>query len=133
MRDLAKNVWKGWKIGTDYSTSNLNAQVEKIAEGINDSFLNSIGTPTLASYSLPSPDTFDYDAGREVAYAVERRINANINPERQQVVVKMADTGAVGTTLNQTNNFYSPEALSPAETARLNRNNVRATIRALGG
>lgn len=44
-----------------------------------------------------------------------------------------ASKSYLGPTLNQTNNFYSPKALSPAETARLNRNNVRATIRALGG
>lgn len=104
------------------------------------SMLSSLPTLEKASYGISdySPmalaaNQSAYETGKQVAYAVERRINANINPERQQVVVKMADTGAAGTTLNQTNNFYSPEALSPAETARLNRNNVRSTIRALGG
>lgn len=71
-----------------------------------------------------------YDAGREIALAIERRIAANINPARQEIAVALPK-GSAGTTLNQTNNFYSPEALSPAETARLNRQNVRRTIQAL--
>lgn len=71
-----------------------------------------------------------YDAGVKMANSIERGIRANIMPERQEISVVMP-SGSTGTTLNQTNNFYSPEALSPAETARLNRVNVRRTIQAL--
>lgn len=71
-----------------------------------------------------------YEAGMKMANSIERGIRANIMPERQEISVVMP-SGSTGTTLNQTNNFYSPEALSPAETARLNRVNVRRTIQAL--
>lgn len=71
-----------------------------------------------------------YDAGVKMANSIERGIRANIMPERQEISVVMP-SGSTGMTLNQTNNFYSPEALSPAETARLNRVNVRRTIQAL--
>lgn len=48
-------------------------------------------------------------------------------------VVSLAQAKGASNVVNQVNNFYSPKALSPAETARLNRNNVRTTVRSLGG
>ncbi len=122
MRDIAKNVWKGWELQSDRSRKGLIDQVSSIAGKINDSFQNEI--------DLDSGIADLADRGRQIANAVEQRINANINPARQEILVSMPQ-GNAGTTLNQTNNFYSPEALSPAETARLNRNNVRNTIRML--
>jgi hypothetical protein len=107
--------------------------------------------PTLSMYStlsrtIPSNSMFKIsslpktglgndqssrDAALKIASGIERKINANINPARQEITVNLAKGTSQGMSLNQTNNFYSPQALSPAETARLNRINVRNTIKAM--
>lgn len=75
--------------------------------------------------------TFQVSQSREIIHSIENRISANISPARQAVTVNLPKGNMGGMSLNQTNNFYSPEALSPAETARLNRINVRNAIKAM--
>ncbi len=122
MRRLAGYFWEGWENQSDKSGKEAAAQAAALAGKINDSFKNEIG--------FDSGITDLAGRGRQIADAVEQRISANINPARQEILVSMPQ-GNAGTTLNQTNNFYSPEALSPAETARLNRINLRRTLQAV--
>lgn len=99
----------------------LKAQQKKLsdaAQGLSFELYSEMENPKISSF---------YNTANEI----ENRINANINPARQEITVNLAKGTSQGMSLNQTNNFYSPQALSPAETARLNRINVRNTIKAM--
>lgn len=68
----------------------------------------------------------------KTAVGIEQRVSATLLPNNLKIDVHIPDgTVTSGPTINQTNNFYSPEALTPAETARLNRINTRRTLQAL--
>lgn len=86
--------------------------------------------PVFSKSALSAERTI-HDTALRIANGIERKISANISPARQAVTVNLPKGNMGGMSLNQTNNFYSPEALSPAETARLNRINVRNTIKAM--
>ena len=90
----------------------------------------SLKTSLLSKTALDSNQA-THDAALKIANGIERRISANISPERQAIMVNLPKGNTGGMSLTQTNNFYSPEALSPAETARLNRINVRNAIKAM--
>lgn len=124
-KQSAQYFWKGWELETEKHKKQMLNQVSDIGNSINSSFQKSIGS----SYSFLQSG-YNLSNGLGIANSIERRFYANTNPERQSINVNIPG-GNTGTTLNQTNNFYSPESLSPAETARLNRTNVRRTIQAL--
>lgn len=150
MKGTAKNTMQGWLDQMNESSPSMLSQALNIAGGFISTFKNAFGihSPsrvmkkmaknTWAGWEIET----DYAAkkldkqAKNVAHGIQKSFTSAYDMARfggSQSSSASGTESPTGTTLNQTNNFYSPEALSPAETARLNRNNVRATVRALGG